>query len=322
MIVQNQQQLQALQANLPNMTDDELRDVQIHIEGRLVFPCLDAPRAGKANPNGRKTYSGVLIFPMGQLSAINMAGMNAIALITNRFKQMYHSQVPERAYVRCYKNIQESPTQDSGNPHPEFYQNSHWVNTSTGEKFKPQIYKKINGAISEVQANDPDIYFGQNVVFIVTLYPTGTDPKRPELKKGTNANLIGVLILGGGEKIQTGSGQTQIDPNASFSAFASMTTDFSSGSTNPFAGQANQGQQNSNGFGGGQKETYTPPPSNDSFGGFGGGNSNNVGNASNGMNHAGQSAGAAHSSNPFNNGNFGGNNNNGNNGGNFGGGLI
>lgn len=316
MIIQNQQALQHLQANIQNMSDEELRKIQIHIEGRLVFPNLETPRPPKSNPAGRKTFGAVLIFPMNQIPQLTQIGMTAIVGITNRFKQIYHAQVPERNYNKAYKNIQENPTQDNGNPHPDFYQGNWWVNTSSGEKHKPKIFKKINGQITEVLSNDPDLYFGQNVIFVVSLYPTGTEAKT-EKKRGVSANLIGVLILGGGERIG-GAGPVDFDPNASFSAFSSMTADFSEGSTNMFGGNQNQGSNPFNN-GGQQNQQYTPPPSNNQFGGFGGGNGQQSGNGF--SNNQSSQAQTSHS-NQFGNFNGGQNNNNGNGSNPFGGGLI
>lgn len=326
MIVQNAQALQHLQANIQNMSDEELRKIQIHIEGRLVFPNLETPRPPKSNPAGRKTYGAVLVFPMNQIPQLTQIGMTAIVGITNRFKQIYHAQVPERNYNKAYKNIQENPTQENGNPHPEFYQGNWWVNTSSGEKHKPKIFKKINGQITEVLSNDPDLYFGQNVIFVVSLYPTGTEAKT-EKKRGVSANLIGILILGGGERIG-GAGPVDFDPNASFNAFSSMTADFSSGSTNMFGG-GNQ-NQGSNPFnnGGQQNQQYTPPPSNGQFEGNGQHNSNSLQNQ-NGQNFQsgfGQQGTQTNHNQGFNGGgNFNGgqnNNNNGNGSNPFGGGLI
>jgi len=330
-IIQNLQALQALQANLMSMSDEDLRKIQIHIEGRLVFPNLETARAPKSNPAGRKTYGAVLVFPMNQVPQVTQVGMTAIVSITSRLKQMYHPNVPDRNYIKSYKNIQENPVQDNGNPHPDFYQGNWWVNTSSGEKHKPKIFKKINNQITEVLPNDPDVYFGQNVIFVVTLYPTGIDPKKPEIRKGVSANLIGILILGGGEKLASNSQQVEIDPNASFSAFSSMTADFSSGSTNPFGG-GNQTQPGNSFVSSSQNQQYTPPANNQFMGnGAANGGTNQFGQTNHGNQTGGFQQGgpgqtaqtnASPSSNPFGGGNFGGGQNNNNGSNPFGGGLI
>ena len=231
--------------------DAELRKVELYFEGRLMFPKLVNPEANKNNPNGRKTYSAVIVFPM-QLTDMNRKSVEHFNQLKQQFKQIWCPMVPEHAYTKALKNIQECPVQEnSGKPHPEFYQGSFWINANSGEDRKPQILKKVNGQLREVDANDPDLYFGQKVIACVTLYPIGTDPNNPQSRKGLSANLKGILIVGGGERIEA-SGQT-FDGAQAFANFANATADFQSGNVNHFSG-FDQG----NGYNPGQSQGNAP----------------------------------------------------------------
>ena len=234
LVINSKQALDHLMANISSMDVKQLKNVQIHFEGRMAFPKLKQAMAKKSDPNGRKSFGAVGVFPMGNLSPVNQIGMNAIHAITSRMKQSYEvlSIVPDKNFIKCYKNIQESPVQESGKPHPDFYQNSWWVNMSSGEDFKPKVYKKVAGTIQQVDNADSDAYPGQEVVFVITLYPIGIDPKKPDSKKGVSANLIAVLIKGGGERF-TG-GDSEVDVNT-FGGFSGSLQDFSQGNPNHFS---------------------------------------------------------------------------------------
>ena len=282
MIINSPQALQQLQQMLPTLDDKQLKSIQIHVEGRLAFPKIDQPQGRKNDATARKTYGGVVFFPMGNLSPLNQVGMNAIHQISQRFKAIFHPNVPENNYKYCYKNFQVSPTQESGEPHPEFYKDSWWINTSSGEKFKPKVFKKVGGVIQQVDNADADVYQGQEVILVLTLYPIGTDPKNKESKKGVSANMEGILIKGGGERIGGGT-RAEIDPNASFGSFANSIANFDQGSTNPFS-PGTQAQVNSNPFGAGAPVGNEP-----------------VQNAGNPFGQNTQSQNAAQPASPFNN---------------------
>jgi hypothetical protein len=236
--VNSAQSFEQLRANIGTMTDEQLRKVEIHVKARLVFPKLAQAQAKKEDPNGRKTFGAVGIIPIGTSDELSKIGLNAMILVTNRFKELHHPNVPAHAYTRAYKNFKDCPTQDSGSPHPDFYKDMHWFNMSTGEKFPPQIYKNIGGKITKVEGSDPDLYFGQEVMFALSLYPAGLEAGSTK-KKGVGANIKGVFILGGGARIESNrDGGDYVATNASaFAGYAGIAQTFDQGSVNTFAPQ-------------------------------------------------------------------------------------
>lgn len=168
---------------------------------RIVFPRL-------AEPNEKGKYTLGVLIPID--SEAHRAFMAAVGEAWRAGRQKYGEQQfcpnPTRAqvYNRCY--VKESGGIDSqGRAVPEWY-DGHIGFTANAKKPVRVIDRRGN----DIPRDSSDIYDGQLASVSLDISPV-----YQEGNPCVGRYLRAVLILGGGERIETGSGGS-VDPRAEF----------------------------------------------------------------------------------------------------------
>ena len=234
--------------------EKQLKAEKVTLEGILVFPKLAEPDTAI---DGVLKWSIVLIMDKN-LSPVNQKGLASAKRIIGGFKQIFFPGIPDQMFQMQGNPIKEFGVnfRQDGQPHPDFYNNSFWINAAM-RKNPPQVVAKNGGQLVPLPLNSPEIYFGQKIAVTLSFYPMGLT--NPQAKKGVGANLEAILILGGGERIGNDS-SAPIDVDAAFAGFAADTAGMSQGSV------ATSGFMDNNFSGSNTQQTNTNPFANNGSG--------------------------------------------------------
>lgn len=188
------------------MDKKEFQRVSFTLKGRIFFPKLFVPEASDLNP--RKKFSVMFAWDIGSQP-------EQMAKIQEHIKAGVESQlkgIPQSSIMLPVKTWGKYQRKD-GKPNPEFLRDTHWMNVSSGEEFKPVLVDKHKQEV----ISPAEVYSGRNaaVNFSFWIYNNKN--------YGISANLNAVMLLDGGER--EGGGVNVEDAFSAFTTESTVTND-------------------------------------------------------------------------------------------------
>lgn len=199
---------------------------------RALFTAQANKEELKKNPNATKKFSTVLSWnPQDPRNAQTLQAMNAFMA---QAKQTFNPSVPDQYFVWPVKKWETYQRQD-GKQAAVFLQGKHWLNLSSGEKFKPKVVDQNRMDITDESV----VYSGVNAIVSFSFYDMGAG--NPTSKKGLGVNIIAVMVLGGGTPDPIG--EFNVNLEEVFGQFANMSAPMGQGYGQNQAPVQPQGQQ-------------------------------------------------------------------------------
>lgn len=193
------------------------------LRGRIFYPELFVP---KPSESGRLQYKVMFAWPMTGQEAV-MQKINAFLM---EAKQKNWPTFPDHAFVKPIKRFDTYVRQD-GRPNHAFLNGCYWVNAASGEQFPPTIVRQDQSPIT--QLDQAEVYSGRNALFNFTFYGYSN----PKGKTGIGVNIGAIMLLEGGDVVQTGGGVNLED------AFGGFQADMGAKVQGPAQGQQQQWNQ-------------------------------------------------------------------------------
>lgn len=216
----------------------------IHYTRALFTPTASKSDIQKHGANATKKYSVVLAWDPRDPANFNT--LKAMYDFMAKAKQTFNPNVPEQFYHNPVKQFDTYRRRD-GKQAQEFLAGKHWINLSSGEKFKPKVVDVNKADIID----EAPVYSGVQAAVSFSFYLMGA--KNAESQKGLGVNIVAVMVLGGGTPDPIG--EFNVDLDEAFGHFNDMSQPMGQG-----YGQQTQNQAYGNGMGQ-QQQQYSAPPS-------------------------------------------------------------
>jgi len=185
---------------------------------RALFTAQANKEELKKNPNAPKKFSTVLSWnPQDPRNAQALQAMNAFMA---EAKRLFNPTVPDQYFVWPVKKWETYQRQDGKQGAP-FLQGKHWLNLSSGEKFKPKVVDQNKIDIID----ESTVFSGINAIVSFSFYDMGAGNSTS--KKGLGVNIVAVMVLGGG--VPDPIGEFNVNLDEVFGQFANMSAPMGQG---------------------------------------------------------------------------------------------